>query len=546
MNLQGNMRVLNAESLSNCVDYDLRENGVVYTPLPVARAVVAQAMAHISSSNLITVLEPSCGDGAFLRALASESNIQKFALDKDREAIAHCETMFTDTSLHNGNFFDSLPSNWPMKYDLILGNPPYVRWHRCERKTREDLKNLCDDHNYKSSQLKNVWAGFVIRAIEKLSSRGVLAFVIPYEFLNVAYGKHLKSWMETKFATIDIYVPDEKAFKSIDQDAVTIIAAKGAGPCCTKIHRVSALSKIRSKASCIVSNDKNDQSALMMKGFLLEPKVLELIGKLQSKCQNVSELCDNAAGTVTAANDFFILSKDAVAKHQLKRWAKPIVKKSGFLGRSVNFDKSDFSNIELSGKSCYLLDFAQLNPAKLPKAVERYIELGKEQGLHLRYKCRHRSHWYQVPFVEAKDGLFFKRSHIVPRLCVNNCDVLATDSAYHIRMKQNFDIQSLCASFYNSLTLLFAEIEGRFYGGGVLELTPNEFRRLPVPYHEISEDYFVQFAKRFTLADQGQAAIRFVNEAVRVRLGISHEEVEQLEAARECLQAHRLRHGTVS
>ena len=40
-------------------------------------------------------------------------------------------------------------------------------------------------------------------------------------------------------------------------------------------------------------------------------------------------------------------------------------------------------------------------------------------------------------------------------------------------------MRGICYSFYNSLTLLYAEIAGRFYGGGVLELSPKEFRSLP-------------------------------------------------------------------
>lgn len=36
--------------------------------------------------------------------------------------------------------------------------------------------------------------------------------------------------------------------------------------------------------------------------------------------------------------------------------------------------------------------------------------------------------------------------------------------------------------FHNSLTFAFSEIMGRSYGGGVLELEPNEAEQLPVPY----------------------------------------------------------------
>ena len=41
--------------------------------------------------------------------------------------------------------------------------------------------------------------------------------------------------------------------------------------------------------------------------------------------------------------------------------------------------------------------------------------------------------------------------------------------------------QDLCAVFHNSLTLLSAEIEGRYFGGGVLELVPSEIRSVLIP-----------------------------------------------------------------
>jgi adenine-specific DNA-methyltransferase len=49
-------------------------------------------------------------------------------------------------------------------------------------------------------------------------------------------------------------------------------------------------------------------------------------------------------------------------------------------------------------------------------------------------------------------------------------------------MKEDYDLNSLIFSFYNTLTLLMSEIEGRYYGGGVLELIPSEFKKLPIPY----------------------------------------------------------------
>jgi hypothetical protein len=40
----------------------------------------------------------------------------------------------------------------------------------------------------------------------------------------------------------------------------------------------------------------------------------------------------------------------------------------------------------------------------------------------------------------------------------------------------------LAGIFFNSLTLAWAEVCGRSYGGGVLELEPREAEELPIPY----------------------------------------------------------------
>ena len=44
------------------------------------------------------------------------------------------------------------------------------------------------------------------------------------------------------------------------------------------------------------------------------------------------------------------------------------------------------------------------------------------------------------------------------------------------------DAPRLVWNFLNSLTALSAELEGRHYGGGVLELVPSEIERVMVPF----------------------------------------------------------------
>jgi hypothetical protein len=73
-----------------------------------------------------------------------------------------------------------------------------------------------------------------------------------------------------------------------------------------------------------------------------------------------------------------------------------------------------------------------------------------------------------------------KRAHDAPRLILNKVEAYTTDTAYRITA-EGTKPEMLVASFLNPLTSLSAELEGRTYGGGVLELVPSEIEKLLVP-----------------------------------------------------------------
>jgi hypothetical protein len=70
-----------------------------------------------------------------------------------------------------------------------------------------------------------------------------------------------------------------------------------------------------------------------------------------------------------------------------------------------------------------------------------------------------------------------KRSHNTPRLILNKIGAYTTDTAYRIRTR-DVPSEKIVGCFFNPLTALSAELEGRYYGGGVLELIPSEIERL--------------------------------------------------------------------
>jgi adenine-specific DNA-methyltransferase len=115
----------------------------------------------------------------------------------------------------------------------------------------------------------------------------------------------------------------------------------------------------------------------------------------------------------------------------------------------------------------------------LPSA---YLGMGEEWGLAARFKCRIRDPWYRVPVVPSSELLLSKRSHRFPRIVVNDANVVTTDTIYLGRpLTTEYSALDIAAVFHNSLSMLSAELEGRSFGGGVLELVPSEVGRLLLP-----------------------------------------------------------------
>ena len=77
-----------------------RSNGVVYTPLEVAEALTRRALESCGKDSPLT-LEPSAGDGAFLRSLRNLGVPEDIitAIDIDENATATLHTEFLDCTI---------------------------------------------------------------------------------------------------------------------------------------------------------------------------------------------------------------------------------------------------------------------------------------------------------------------------------------------------------------------------------------------------------------------------------------------------------------
>lgn len=531
----------------------MRHTGAVYTPVAVAASVVEQCVSLLGTRAL-NVLEPSVGDGAFLPGLTGleASSIKVTAIDVDSQVIRDLQHRYHNQAdilnFIQGDFIQyavdrEIKDGELKKFDLIVGNPPFIRRHNFSTEVKESLKRFAVAFDYPLNRLKNIWPAFLLAAAKLVADDGVVALVLPYELLTVDYGQKVLNHIQREYDRVDILVSTQRAFREIDQDAVIFIAQKKP---MTKpglyISKVSDFLKLGDLDGLKIQFRNGDHVGIELNSYLLPTASVRLIKKLQSQTGRVSDFLTSAPGVVSAANDFFIRTKMDITKLGLSEYTKPILKKGSFASSSPVFTSTHFD--ELAERQPCLLLYLEGERERLSPAAKAYIEIGEAGDIHLRYKCRKRSNWYQVPLVEPEEAFVFKRSHSHPRVLINEAGAYTTDAAYGLRLKKGYTAQGLCFSFYTSLTMLFAEINGRFYGGGVLELSPNEFRGLALIYHEPSEQQFAEFLQVHRIANGDIHEILDFGDRWLISEG--YQTVDELKVIRNSwttIRAHRMRHG---
>lgn len=206
----------------------------------------------------------------------------------------------------------------------------------------------------------------------------------------------------------------------------------------------------------------------------------------------------------------------------------------------VIFDEDAIERNRKLGLPTNFIWFSDEKMSELPEPVKNYIHLGELQNIHKRYKCRIREPWYSVPSVYATSLGMLKRSHDFPRLVFNKAQAYTTDTTYRVKYKK-FNEATLVGSFINSITALSAEVEGRHYGGGVLELVPSEIRKLLIPIQKFDQK---ELYKLNTLVKSGISSEELLSQQdkkILFPLGFDKKEMTMLLDAWSRLRLRRQR-----
>ena len=465
--------------------------GGYYTPEDLADFLTR----WVAGGNPESILEPSCGDGVFFNRVALHmGNPTVTAFEVDIGEAKKASEQATSSGLTNVDIQGNDFLGWALdaikgrtRFDAILGNPPFIRYQYLPPLFQDRAESIFDVLNCKFTKHTNAWVPFVMASFALLRPGGRLAMVVPAEILHVMHAQSLRTYLGQTARRIVIVDPEELWFSGTLQGAVLLLAEKRRG----EDDRSEGLGIYRVWGREFVTKDPeivfNAPSPIVGETVagkwtiaLLGPQtrsILDGLVELES-VRRFDEVAQVDVGIVTGANKFFLVENETVRKFGLEQWTHPMFGRSGHCP-GVIYDEAQHTSNAAKGLPTNFLWFKH-GVVEESSAAKSYIQSGENLNLHTRYKCRIRKPWYAVPSIYATEVGMLKRSHNAPRLILNKLRAYTTDTAYRIRVKEG-TAQQLVFSFLNPLTALSAEIEGRHYGGGVLELVPSEIERLLIP-----------------------------------------------------------------
>lgn len=465
--------------------------GGYYTPEKIAEFISTWAIRTTNDE----ILEPSCGDGSFISAIADrlhemgalnqsiEQNVTGVELDK----IEAKKASQYGPNVVQSDFFTYYQKHIDGKkeFDVIVGNPPFIRYQNFEEEYRKVAFELMTKHGFQPNRLMNIWLPFLVLACKALKPDGRVGMVIPAELFQVDYAAEARLFLSNYFESLTLVTFKKLVFDDIQQEVILLLGERKSSKQGIRVVELDGLeSLIAAGQACldVAEVKKLDHSKDKWVKYYLSNEELNLLDRLNksSKIANATELYDVNVGLVSGENAFFVINQETVDKYDLQESVVPIISRTDQI-KGLELTKQDYENLVGAGKKVYFFEPADLPIDELPKSQQKYIQWGETQGYNKNYKCRIRPRWYHVSYTWRAEAFLVRQANLYPKMVLNNKHALVTDTLHKVRFHEGVDGRTVVGAFLNTYTLALSETLGRSYGGGVLTFEPGEMRKMRIP-----------------------------------------------------------------
>lgn len=273
--------------------------GAHFTPIYIVKRmcneVVKLLPSHIDWDNF-KFLDIASGTGVFsyyLADLLSKKYNKSFVdilnnncimVEIDGEFVNKCKFIFNSllcypTILHVDALFDEDIEKY--LYDIIIGNPPYIRIQNLDNAYRHKLKIKYRSCSFGSS---DIYYAFMERSLSLLKNRGVLGLITPSSYIRTESGRYVREMLSKHIYKIE----DSGSEKYFDCDTYTAFTYAVKNNTAKDFVYISDINKLNIK-----KQDLNNNKLLVNRP----------ISKLLLK-----DVCNMRGGIATLRDSIFIIN----------------------------------------------------------------------------------------------------------------------------------------------------------------------------------------------------------------------------------------------
>jgi hypothetical protein len=308
-------------------------NGAVYTPNYIKSFIVENSISKVRKPlPKIKSADISCGCGAFLFTIANkqkketqrpfseifEENI--FGLDICQTSIKRTAILLSLLAISQGedekefkfNLFcgNALSFDWKSNcssiksnegFDLIVGNPPYVRAKNIDLETKKLLSNW----SVTKSGNPDLYIPFFEIGLKNINKNGILGYITVNSFFKSVNARELRKYLQTnKYELSIIDFGDEKLFESKSAYTCICFLAKEKSE---YLLFKKETSKTLEKNGLEKFNKIPFKDLDFQRGWLINNKqIVENIKRIESAGESLGDKYKIKNGIATLSNDIYI------------------------------------------------------------------------------------------------------------------------------------------------------------------------------------------------------------------------------------------------
>ncbi len=497
-----------------------KEKGIVYTPKEIAYYIVNNVieLQDILNNPYLKILDPACGCGEiliscyFILKEIFEDNLEEinkinslnlkhheisnhiiryniFGSDIDELALKILSIDIFEISGElsvNLNNLDFLIDNVEEKFNIILGNPPYIG-HKSinkeySRLLKENYKNIFKDKG-------DISYCFFQAALNNLNKNGKLAFITSRYFIESPSGEELRKILKeicSLYKIVDFY--GIRPFKNVGIDPV-IIFLRNKDELNRDIEVIKPIQKLeKNKEKFYKSLFQNqgsyykkfyiNKNVLNNKGWILrDEKERNIISKIEEKSfTHLYNICDSYQGIITGCDKAFVVDEKIIQEKKLERdIIKPWIKSSYIRTQEVNL------------KDNYLICSDLINNIEDYPNIKSYIEEYKDKLLKRR-ECKNGvRQWYELQWGRKKE-IFENEKIVFPyksndnRFALDKGAYFSAD-VYSLVLKENvpFTYNYLVELLNSKIYEFYFQSFAKKLGENLYEYYPNNLMKLCIP-----------------------------------------------------------------